>query len=483
MFVSAYSAQFSSYSLASAGGSLLQPTTSEVSGSQALPATGVNVTLSHASLTRLEYTSTASAESTQPPAVEAIEGADERVNAAAGTIVSFIGQRLALDVADGATQEELQSRLQAGLEGFLKGFGEASEQLQGLGQLSPELALEIQATFDRVIEGIDALSQQYLDDEYQLDLTAYKGDATEASAPEPAPVASAETAGIVNQPAALTYDAPSLKAKAQLSILKSLDVVADIQQQVAEKAAENKRAEKEQQASQRGGFEPQQVRGSLSYQELQARSFSFQLTTEEGDVVTISASSASAYSAAARYHYGQSATGNSSGQLQYREQSLQGQQFSFSIEGELSEDELAAINDLLSDVTDLASVFYSGDVEGAFEQAVALGYDDEQIASFSLNLTQVSVQKATQQYGAHQSNNNGLGRTLAPVGEFVKGLQSALETIKQFDDQRQLLLSLLNQAAVPYEPSTEADVPASESPASSVADFVARLLDQNLLAA
>src|SRR5690606_29478577 len=55
----------------------------------------------------------------------------------ARNILGFIERRLQMDIAEGATPEQLQSRLDAGLAGFKKGFAEASEKLKALSMLSP----------------------------------------------------------------------------------------------------------------------------------------------------------------------------------------------------------------------------------------------------------------------------------------------------------------------------------------------------------
>ena len=45
--------------------------------------------------------------------------------------------------------------------------------------------------------------------------------------------------------------------------------------------------------------------------------------------------------------------------------------------------ELAALNDLFSQVNDIADSFYSGNVGEAFEQALAVGYDSDELAAFA----------------------------------------------------------------------------------------------------
>src|SRR6187431_1466302 len=80
----------------------------------------------------------------------------------AGNILGFIERRLQMDVAEGATQEELQARLEAGLSGFKKGFAEASEKLEALSLLNPEIKADIGKTYDLVLEGIDDLRSKFI---------------------------------------------------------------------------------------------------------------------------------------------------------------------------------------------------------------------------------------------------------------------------------------------------------------------------------
>ncbi len=58
-----------------------------------------------------------------------------------------------------------------------------------------------------------------------------------------------------------------------------------------------------------------------------------------------------------------------------------------SVDGELNEDELAAIGELVNKVETLANDFFAGDVQKAFESAASLGFDATQIASFALKLS------------------------------------------------------------------------------------------------
>ena len=58
-----------------------------------------------------------------------------------------------------------------------------------------------------------------------------------------------------------------------------------------------------------------------------------------------------------------------------------------SVQGELNDEELAAITELVDKVETLAADFFAGDVQKAFEAATSLGFDAEQIAGFALKLS------------------------------------------------------------------------------------------------
>src|SRR5690606_16604038 len=81
---------------------------------------------------------------------------------AADNILGFIGRQLERDRAAGASAEELEARLQAGLRGFRQGFAEAREKLQALSMLSAEVEASIGKTHDLVLTGIDKLALSHL---------------------------------------------------------------------------------------------------------------------------------------------------------------------------------------------------------------------------------------------------------------------------------------------------------------------------------
>jgi hypothetical protein len=309
----------------------------------------------------------------------------------ANNILGFIERRLQLDVAEGASQEELQARLEAGLAGFKKGFAEASEKLEALSLLSPEITADIGKTYDLVLEGVDELRSKFI-------------QSTEVESDQP----------VSNQPAEVLKTAELKKAPVKLDVPEFLPATSS-------------------------------YLGYGNYEYGRAREFSFELTTKEGDKVTIKATSSEGLAVeAARAGRGN----NSVGALNASYSSSQS--FSLSIEGELNEDELGAINDLLGRVNDLASEFFEGDLDVAFDQAMNLGYDAEQIGSFALNLAQAEIQQVTQAYQTFEPSradgNSGkpelLADKLLPLGNFIKDLLASLDRAAEFNEPKSLLANM-----------------------------------------
>ena len=310
----------------------------------------------------------------------------------ANNILGFIERRLQLDVAEGASQEDLQARLEAGLAGFKKGFAEASEKLEALSLLSPEIKADIGKTYDLVLEGVDELRSKFIQSTQPAD------EAKPAASTAPAVVKTSS-----NKTAPTTLDVPNF-LPATSSYL-----------------------------------------GYGNYEYGRAREFSFELTTKEGDKVTIKATSSEGLAVEA----GRTSRGNNSVSALNASYSSS-QSFSLSIEGELSEDELGAINDLLGRVNDLAGQFFGGNLDAAFDKAMNLGYDAEQIGSFSLNLAQAEIQQVTQAYQIFEPNRAAgdagtpklLADQLLPLGNFIKDLLASLDRASEFNEPKTLLFHM-----------------------------------------
>jgi hypothetical protein len=305
---------------------------------------------------------------------------------ASNNILGFIERRLMLDQADGATQEELASRLEAGLEGFEKGFAQAKEQLEALALFSPEIEADINQTYNLVHQGISSLKEKYL--------------------------------GI----------AESVPNTTQTSNIRTEGSTSDTQNNIS----------------------APDLAASLSAPNsffAQRNDFSFDLKTRDGDTVTIRANAQEINAS----KYGQERSSN----------------FSIEINGELDEGELAAINDLLSQVNDLATTFFSGDMNKAFEQALSVGYDYEEIAQFALKLTHTEVQANPTNY--QTDNQIPFTQRLDPIRDFAQQLLDTIETA-HLANQEEILQQLAERIDIQATDNTK--IQTEDKPTIKFSSFV-----------
>lgn len=135
---------------------------------------------------------------------------------------------------------------------------------------------------------------------------------------------------------------------------------------------------------------------SLATNELyynQKRAFDMQVKTQDGDVVTIKVKAGESFSASS-FAAANDDVSVSGFDAEYTNHS----RFSFSVEGDLDEGELAALNDLFAQVNDIADDFFAGDVDAAFEQALDVGYDASELAGFAVNMRRTQVVAVRQTY-------------------------------------------------------------------------------------
>jgi hypothetical protein len=166
----------------------------------------------------------------------------------------------------------------------------------------------------------------------------------------------------------------------------------------------------------------------------QAQTFELNITTRDGDKLRIAVAQASA-------SYSQTsvaAASNGSGsavQINQQSSSLQMAGFQVSIEGELDDEERAALDKLFGQVAELSDKFYAGDMAGAFDQAMKLQLDGEQLASMSLQLTQTRVRQATDAYSAvAEEGGQAASAVNASLIDYAQGLLEALRSSAEASD-------------------------------------------------
>lgn len=160
-----------------------------------------------------------------------------------------------------------------------------------------------------------------------------------------------------------------------------------------------------------------------------SRSFEMEVVTQEGDRVKIMVNSGQSFA---------------SDQLRYQDAntSINGFEASFSsydnlafsVEGDLNESELAALNDLFSQVNNVAETFYGGNVEQAFNQAMDVGMDAEQLASFAVNINQSESVAVRETYVAVQNmagpaRENPYQNLFERLGKFAERVQQGADAL------------------------------------------------------
>ena len=400
-------------------------TSSQVSGApvndktSAIKASGSTlVTLSQASITvsRINDVSDAKENTASSPSAtnavnnsQALSVSKNTNNPYANSILSGIDAQLSRDITDGANSEALQSRLTAGLEGFLQGFDDAFEQLSAMSMFNETVRGDVLQTKEQVLTG---LAQKA--DELGLDKTAIEQAQKRLAEQQAASTELAKTQTIQSHQ-------QGTDAQTQDVGLPSL-------------ASFNAFAAKE-------------------------NTFSFHLTTADGDKIEILAS---ALKAGGINH------SQSSGQMHYAEKNA----FAFSVDGELDEAELTAINDLLSQVNTVATSFFDGNLEQAFEQAVNMGFDASEIKDFALVLTQTSTTRIQDAYDnpqvAKSASNN---QPLVDLGNFMIELDKANLLAEQVKQD----LAIVGQLADQFNEARSKQEENSLQNRTSVSDFINRL--------
>lgn len=123
---------------------------------------------------------------------------------------------------------------------------------------------------------------------------------------------------------------------------------------------------------------------------------------------------------------------------------------SFSVEGELDAGEISALKDLFGQVNSVAETFYGGNVEQAFDQAMSVGMDSEELAAFAVDIQQSETIAVQDTYVAIE-NMSGAGRdnnsanVMPRLGEFARSVRDASEAASSIDGGRLSAPDLLRE--------------------------------------
>jgi len=302
----------------------------------------------------------------------------------ASRISDFVSQGLAQARSRGASDADLDRMYNAALSGIEKGFQEATEILEDLNMLTPEISATIDETKDLTFEALAGLAP------------------------------SNETA-----------------STRQTSI-------------------------------------------SAAERYSKAESFSLDVMTREGDKVSIRFNSEASQTAS----LGAYSDGNSSA-LSFGLERSASSSYSFSVEGDLNEEELDALTEMIQDLNVIADDFYSGDVQDAFAKATEFEMDKSQFMNLNVTMTQSTSYSAVAAYEQVQQLDNPLGEGGRHLGQLVNNLDNlvANPALGFLEDSSLFgadLLDTLIHQDVRYKDSDEE----SQSRLDSNFDFLRDLMTQ-----
>ena len=206
-----------------------------------------------------------------------------------------------------------------------------------------------------------------------------------------------------------------------------------------------------------------EVGASLSAQYAQSQSGGLKITTKDGDEVEISFGQSRQYQYSASERITSSANSNGdanapatpeSDVVARRSLNVQLSEYrgiSFSVQGELDDDELGAISDLVKQITDVSKSFFNGDLDTALDKALNLGYDEKELADFALKLNsrEVVSEKISAYKEVSDGNSSELKKYMRPIKEYMdelKALNQLLDTtLKDGEGYKELVTGVINQ--------------------------------------
>ncbi len=128
---------------------------------------------------------------------------------------------------------------------------------------------------------------------------------------------------------------------------------------------------------------------------------------------------------------------------------------SFSLKGELDESELEAIADLVGQANELANTFFSGDLDKAFEQALKIGFNDEELAVFAMKLNHTQQTEVVQAYEnvrnfkEDSEGSLGKGNVISSIAKYMDKMMELLgkadEKLESGSEYSSLVNGLISQ--------------------------------------
>ena len=213
------------------------------------------------------------------------------------------------------------------------------------------------------------------------------------------------------------------------------------------------------------------------FKQLQSSSFELQVKTQDGDLVTIK------FRQQEREQGGFSLL-QTDGVSQINAMHLKSShtQMVHTVEGELDEDELTALNGLVEDLQQISESFFDGNVQAAFEQGLNVDYNPEEVAGFSLELRHSVTTLATTRY-REISELDSIVAPKLPGLEQVRDLLEQMSNVlrqanQMFEDGRQVASGIVQGFVSQHPKAEDFSQRLAQTGEHDLQDLVTSLLDQ-----
>lgn len=330
----------------------------------------------------------------------------------AKNVLNFVGGAIKAAKMNGGDEDELNSMFEQATSGVLKGVEMARKDLAGF--MNEEIDDGINKSLDLIRYGIDKLRDEIF------------GNTEE-----------------VSEGAAVAISNSAIYSKSESGEIEITTRDGDV---VMINFEDAQRLELNQQLVASTNI-PQREQNTASSDDTEQTN---NQTAEQGN-----AQSNESGSAASQSENENEQAGNSSGNtnIQYQESLSFFQQsgLSFSVEGELDEGEKQAIADLVGNVKDLAESFFADDVESAFNKALELGFDEQELSGYALQFNKTESVQIAQSYGAvsqytsdGEEDDTARNKQVRPISDYLQEMMATMEKASERLNSRNDLDSLVN---------------------------------------
>ncbi len=181
------------------------------------------------------------------------------------------------------------------------------------------------------------------------------------------------------------------------------------------------------------------------YQE--AETLSLNVKTQDGDEVTINFARSSQYEGS----FGIEKGSNGVNAAEFNISRSESSSYRFSVEGNLDNDEIDALQNLIKDVNEIANEFFDGDVQKAFDLASEYRMDKTELSSMNLQLTQSEQYTSVAKYRGVEEMDSPAIAPGKRLGHMMHNMQEAVGNPKlgfmkdAASFSRELLATLVTQ--------------------------------------